>query len=230
MDFYKKLAFSFLLIVSSISHAQVAVGTTNPDDGSAFEIESTSGAFVPPRMTAAQMNAIPSPLNGAMVYNTDTSSYYIYSDSSWKTISNSSIVLNRSGGTVSTANNTYYDFPLGTSHILAGTGDPSVYTVLSNGTLRIEEAGIFVMTASFSVTNLPSGNHKYIIAVELNGNLIGYLTRGFVDMSGTDYFGTSGTLMYYLGVNDQITFRYVLNNNGNTVSARFFNIGVTKMN
>jgi hypothetical protein len=67
----------------------VAVNTTgNPADESAMlDIASTSKGFLPPRMTTGQRTGIPSPANGLMVYDTDSKSYWYFSDA-WKEITN----------------------------------------------------------------------------------------------------------------------------------------------
>ena len=209
--------------------AQVGVGTTNPDDGSSFQVDSTVGAFIPPRMTNTQMNAIPTPLPGAVVFNTTAKSLFVFSNSVWKILSNPTLILNKAGGTISTNDNTYYNFIVGASDILLT--DATTYSVTANGTITINRTGAYAISASFSTNNLPAGNHKYIIGAFRNGTLIGYLSRGFVTIPGTgsDYFGASGILNYYFNAGETLELRYVLNNGNTSVSAVFFNIGISKM-
>ncbi len=66
------LVLATFLIPLSIN-AQVKIGDNDHiiDDGSLLELESTNKAFVPPRMTIKQRDKIPSPLKGAIIYNTD---------------------------------------------------------------------------------------------------------------------------------------------------------------
>ena len=67
------LSSMLLLLCSTLSVAQIKVGD-NPlsiDDGSILEIESSDRAFVLPRLTIVQRNAIPTPLTGAVIYNKD---------------------------------------------------------------------------------------------------------------------------------------------------------------
>ena len=52
-----------------ISQVKIGDNPTTIDDGSLLELESTTKAFVPPRMTTAQRDAIPTPLKGAIIYN-----------------------------------------------------------------------------------------------------------------------------------------------------------------
>lgn len=49
----------------------------------ALEVQSTLGGFVPPRMTAAQIAAIVTPLAGMQVFNTDTNTLNIYQNGAW---------------------------------------------------------------------------------------------------------------------------------------------------
>lgn len=56
------------------THAQVKIGGDSGiiDDNSILELESSDKVFVPTRMSTAQRNAISTPLEGAIIYNTDT--------------------------------------------------------------------------------------------------------------------------------------------------------------
>lgn len=47
------------------------------------EISSTTGGVIMPRMTTTQMNAISSPVNGEMIYNTTASKFYGYAGGAW---------------------------------------------------------------------------------------------------------------------------------------------------
>lgn len=71
------------------SGAQVKIGD-NPDvisPGSLLELESTSKAFTLPRMTTLQMQAIPSPLTGMIVFNIDSNCIYLYkNNNTWASI------------------------------------------------------------------------------------------------------------------------------------------------
>ena len=63
--------------------AQVGIGTTNPDASSMLDIKSTTKGMLIPRMTTAQKNAISSPANGLMVYDTDMGKFNFFNNSSW---------------------------------------------------------------------------------------------------------------------------------------------------
>lgn len=62
--------FSFLIIFSG-TRAQVAINTdgSNPDPSAGLEVKFTDKGFLPPRLTAAQRDAITSPAAGLIIYN-----------------------------------------------------------------------------------------------------------------------------------------------------------------
>ncbi len=67
----------------------VAINTTgNSADASAMlDISSTTKGFLPPRMTTIQRTGIPLPVNGLMVFDTDTKSFWYFSEI-WKEVTN----------------------------------------------------------------------------------------------------------------------------------------------
>lgn len=82
--------FSFTLIFFLIQNAvaQVGINTTSPSVSSALDITSTTKGLLTPRMTTAQKNAIASPANGLVIYDTDlkTICYYDLPAVTWVTI------------------------------------------------------------------------------------------------------------------------------------------------
>lgn len=228
------LSITFLF-TSYLAIAQVAVGTTNPDDGSAFQVDSSVGAFVPPRMTQTQMNNIPTPLEGALVYNTTRDAFYMFNGSGWIILGESklpTLLLNKSSsGTFQLRSNTFFQLPIGNTDV--SYIDSDYFTVISNGKIRIEEDGIYSITAGISTSNLPAGSRKYIIAVYQNNTLIGYVNRGNVDLPSQDFWGTSGSFLYEFADGDEIDLKYVINRTATTnetASVRFINLGFTKIN
>ena len=76
----------FLLLVLFIPNmliAQVAIGTTNPDESSILDITSETQGVLLPRMTTNQMNSIATPAKGLTIFNTQTNTYYFYDGSAW---------------------------------------------------------------------------------------------------------------------------------------------------
>lgn len=226
--------FLLLILVFSSSFAQVGIGTTTPSSSSILELESTTRAFLPPRMTDAQMLAIIDPLNGSIVYNTTFEALFVKTNVGWRNFFDSSkptLILNKEfalgNNVLSTVNNAYTNFPLNSSSII--TNDAATYNVESDGKIRIKTTGIYLISSNLSVYNLPTGSRKYIIGVYKNNVLFNYLTRGEVNLNVADEWGISGTISLNVTANDYIELRYVLNNGGTTLDAKIMNIGFTKL-
>ena len=69
--------------------AQVGIGTTSPNVSSMLDVSSTTKGMLTPRMTTVQRNAIITPADGLIVYDTTLKSFYHYntSTSTWIKIS-----------------------------------------------------------------------------------------------------------------------------------------------
>jgi len=65
---------------NSVSDIKVGIGTTSPQG--ALDVSSTTGAFIVPRMTTAQRDAL-TPVNGMIIYNTTDNKFNFYENGSW---------------------------------------------------------------------------------------------------------------------------------------------------
>lgn len=65
------------------SSGNVGIGTTSPNANAILDLTSTTKAFMPPRMTTTQRDAISSPAAGMVVYNTTTNVLNFYNGTSW---------------------------------------------------------------------------------------------------------------------------------------------------
>jgi hypothetical protein len=65
------------------SSGNVGIGTTAPNAAARLDVSSTTSGFLPPRMTTAQRDAIASPPNGLMLYNTTTDKLQVRAAGSW---------------------------------------------------------------------------------------------------------------------------------------------------
>lgn len=76
------------LLLFSFKHIDTLVvgDRVVPESSAVLQLESTSGAFLPPRMTTAQRNAISSPANGMLIFNTDFQSLQAYSGGVWGSV------------------------------------------------------------------------------------------------------------------------------------------------
>jgi hypothetical protein len=67
------------------TQGSVIVGGTSPSASALFQIDSTTKGFLPPRMTTVQKNAIDTPAQGLMVYDTTLNKVCVYT-TAWETI------------------------------------------------------------------------------------------------------------------------------------------------
>lgn len=67
-------------------NGNVGVGTNAPSDKAILHLSSTTKGFLPPVMTTVQRDAITSPPEGLMVYNTTTNKLNFYNGSSWEAV------------------------------------------------------------------------------------------------------------------------------------------------
>ena len=78
---------------------------------------------------------------------------------------------------------------------------------------------------------MPAGDTKYILALFIDGQRKGYLSRGFIRLQVQAFWGTTGIIMYRVEKDDIITIEYVINLGATdpTLNANFLNIGITKL-
>ncbi len=74
---------------TGVNAANVGIGTTSPNASAKLDVTATNQGFLPPRMTTAQMIAIPSPAAGLMVYNVDCNILEYWNGTIWSRMSSS---------------------------------------------------------------------------------------------------------------------------------------------
>jgi len=77
----KKLFLCFALMLSAITFSQVGIGTTSPHSSSILDLTATDKAMVLPRV--ANTAAIPSPINGMMIYDISSNCIKSYENGAW---------------------------------------------------------------------------------------------------------------------------------------------------
>ncbi|SHL29887.1 hypothetical protein [Flavobacterium chilense] len=78
---HKVLLLFFFILFTLTGNAQIGIGTVTPNASSVLDITSTTKGMLTPRMTTVQRNAITTPADGLMVYDTDLKLFYYYSSS-----------------------------------------------------------------------------------------------------------------------------------------------------
>lgn len=221
----------FLCVLCSAGTvAQVGIGTANVDASAFLQLESTNSAFILPRMTDSQMTAVANPPVGSMIFNTSENLPYFRSDVGWSGFdvnSNPTIILTRSGGTLFTSATSSYPINVSAANILSTSS--AYFTVDGPGAITVNRSGVYLMSACISTSNMPAGSRRYYLALYRNGALISYLAKSKLENSSVDYWGMTGTLMYYLQAGDQLYFRYFISNT-TTLANVFQTICITKLN
>lgn len=87
------LVSTLLLLFTIQVKAQVGIGTNNPNSSAKLEINSTTQGFLPPRMTAAQRDAIESPATGLVIFNTSTNILETRKSTGWVSLSEAFVAL-----------------------------------------------------------------------------------------------------------------------------------------
>jgi hypothetical protein len=85
LEIIKLYVFFLLLVLNTEGSAQVAINADGspPNPNAILDLSSTNKAFLPPRMTNAQIKAIPSPTEGMLAYDTEFKCLRMYTGSEW---------------------------------------------------------------------------------------------------------------------------------------------------
>ncbi len=78
------LPFFIILFLANEANAQHGIGVTNPHASAALEISSTKKGILFPRMNTTERDAIATPAEGLMIYNTITNCINTFRGGAWK--------------------------------------------------------------------------------------------------------------------------------------------------
>ena len=148
----KNIAFTIILINLFSVHAQIGIGSDTPHSSSILDINPSSNdkGLLVPRLTQSQRDAITSPANGLLIFQTDNTEglyYYSTSTSSWSKMSLSSEI------------NEYGDIKTG------------IQSSDHNGSVKLDGRSISILSASQQAvatslglsTNLPNADDAFLV-------------------------------------------------------------------
>ena len=91
------LVFIAFLFIGGAQAQNVGIGTTTPAASARLDVSSTTSGFLPPRMTFAQRDAITTPAEGLMIYNTETKLPNFFDGTVWKNFDGTAAVITLGG-------------------------------------------------------------------------------------------------------------------------------------
>ncbi|QDK37059.1 hypothetical protein [Bdellovibrio sp. NC01] len=168
---------------STILNGNVGIGTT-PNANALLDLSSTSKAFLPPRMTRAQRNAIPSPASGMMIFNTDDGTVDYYAGSAWLSLNGSPkyIKLTMSG---------YQTVDNGSTVAFDTVSASSGLTKSGNGVAL--KAGVTYRIES-SINTIGTNDYKYIGYI-LNNGTSNIGQTAYTDSGQTNGYGLKASIL-----------------------------------
>ncbi len=184
----KKIIICLLAIIQyQLLTAQgVGIGTTNPNSSALLDITSTTKGLLMPRMTTAQRNAIVSPADGLLIYNTTTEELNQRQNGAWKTVINSDYWF-RGAGTMWNIGDNIGINTAGPGERLDVSGNIRTNSslIINNATsvLQLQNAGVNKGFVQLSGDNLRLGTNSG----NTNGNVV-------LRMDGTDMIEFNKTL------------------------------------
>lgn len=144
---------------------QVAIGNSTPAPSALLELKSSNQGFLPPRMTTQQRNAIPSPAQGLIIFNTEEQSLNFYNGDFWEST--------RTGVDFDPCAN-------GLPFMLGGSA-----TVLPTG-IAVDASGNYIIAGGFTGTlslgsntiNTQGGFDLFITKISAGGEVLWYSAAG----------------------------------------------------
>ena len=188
--------------MSVFNVSSLTVGASNPTDGAALDVKSTNGAFMPPRMSTSQRNAI-TPTEGMMIYNTDLGKFQGVVPSTGTPVVDQNCNAAMQGGTVLNSSFTIsgQSFTAGMTGTLTQI-DVEIHSTATPGdfTLEIREgegiAGTLLSSQTVSISG--SGNSSFTISNPPNvtsGQIYSYIFK-WESGAGSTAFSDNSTNPY----------------------------------
>jgi hypothetical protein len=177
-------------LFTSISMAQVGIGTNSPAPSAQLDVTSTEKGFLPPRMTSAQRDLIATPATGLLIFQTDnTAGYYSFDGTAWVGLGSNN--TNNSTNTNSTIGMTMYE--------IQQSNAPMFSTILCINNNKFytktpkTDASSYALLSSSQTTTIGSTpslyNTKYVISFMVSDTLdISFNRNSFGTWSSPDLY------------------------------------------
>ncbi|MCX7550968.1 hypothetical protein [Xanthomarina sp. F2636L] len=159
-----------LCLLSMTVNAQVGIGTLEPDSTAMLDVQSTSKGLLAPRMTTLERNAIVTPANSLLVFDTDEKAFHFYNTAttSWVKLANDASVNRDNYKLIKSVADL-------SDELVAGGG--STYQLTSDTFYEIN--GTITLAASIDL------NNAYIAGIDANEDVLSYT-------GGTVFKGSTG--------------------------------------
>ncbi len=157
----KTFLLAAVFLLQTISFAQVGIGTDNPDPSAMLDLISTDKGLLPPRMTETQRDAIISPAEGLVIYNTTSHCLEFWNASVWVGMCNGSTDPDNPGN------------PVPFNYRFGGEGYEYITSIQQTA-----DGGYILLAMSFSSasgdvtdTNNGIGADAWVIKLDASGNM-----------------------------------------------------------
>jgi len=184
------------------STGSAGIGTVVPNASSALEIKSTTQGLLIPRMSKAKRDAIVSPVNGLLIYQTNsTAGFYYYDDTQWLPVSPASANNKLSNLSAPTAVNVDL-FPDSNAQRAIGSATHSWKKLYLNG--AIFQFGNRVLLCDKTMNNTFVGSQAGTLNVDGNSNTATGISALYSNVSG-GFNTANGTYALYSNIGDDNT-------------------------
>lgn len=208
---HKKLLLLFFFLLTLIGNAQIGIGTTTPNASSILDVTSTTKGMLTPRMTTAQRNAITTPADGLMVYDTDLKLFYYYSagTATWVPI------VSGSPGRINFKRIKSTDVLATVLATELAAGGGSKYVLTSNTLYEINGTVTFNFPIDLNNAYVQGLDASEDVIVRPTGNLFEGATGGSI--RGVTLIATAGSVFNLTGTSQNLIFRDSIVANSNSV-------------
>ncbi|MFC5193884.1 MULTISPECIES: hypothetical protein [Bizionia] len=159
-----------LFLLTTTGFSQVGIGTLMPDDSAMLDVQSTSKGLLAPRMTTLERDAIATPAESLLVFDTDEKAFYFYNTATttWVKLANDASVKRNNYKLIKTVADL-------SAELAAGGG--SSYKLASNTFYEIN--GTILLAASIDLQN------AYVAGIDASEDVLSYA-------GGTVFKGSTG--------------------------------------